>query len=190
MVIVLKNPPANAGDIRDLGLTPGPRRSPGGGNGNPLQYSCLENPMDTQACLATVHSVRKYQTRLKQLSTPLYTEKASKKKIYPFLKSSCLIFFLFCCSLSYFFWFFFFFYCPESPPNDHKWHHSVEKWKISVAEATETLIVEFGWVYMFEEIDINIWLCVIFYFIFMFDSVWVESAQVYCLSHGHQSCLT
>ena len=48
--LVLKNPPATAGDIRDLGLIPGSGRSPGGGNGNPLQYSCLENPMDKGAC--------------------------------------------------------------------------------------------------------------------------------------------
>ena len=46
MVVVLKNLPANAGDIRDRGLIPGSGRSPGEGNGNPLQYSCLENPMD------------------------------------------------------------------------------------------------------------------------------------------------
>ena len=43
VVLVVKNPPANAGDIRDVGLTPGSRRSPGGGHDNPLQYSCLEN---------------------------------------------------------------------------------------------------------------------------------------------------
>ena len=43
---MVKNPPANAGDIRDVGLTPGLGRSPGGGSGNPLQYSCLENLMD------------------------------------------------------------------------------------------------------------------------------------------------
>ena len=42
--LVVKNPPANAGDIRDAGLIPGLGRSPGGGHGNPLQYSCLENP--------------------------------------------------------------------------------------------------------------------------------------------------
>ena len=59
---MVKNPPANGGDIRDLGLIPGSRRSPGGGNGNALQYSCLENPMDGQACLATVHRVGKSQT--------------------------------------------------------------------------------------------------------------------------------
>ena len=44
VVLVVKNPPANAGDIRDSSLIPGWGRSPGGGNGNPLQYSCLENP--------------------------------------------------------------------------------------------------------------------------------------------------
>ena len=43
---VVKNPPANAGDARDAGSIPGSERSPGVGNGNPLQYSCLENPMD------------------------------------------------------------------------------------------------------------------------------------------------
>ena len=46
MVLVVKNLPANAGDIRDSGSVPGLGRSSGGGNGNPLQYSCLENPMD------------------------------------------------------------------------------------------------------------------------------------------------
>ena len=44
VALVVKNPPANAGDIRDEGSTPGLGRSPGGGHGNPLQYSCLENP--------------------------------------------------------------------------------------------------------------------------------------------------
>ena len=46
MALVVKNVPANAGDIRDMGLIPGPGRSPGGGHGNPLQYCGLENPMD------------------------------------------------------------------------------------------------------------------------------------------------
>ena len=53
----LKNPPANAGDIRDLGSIPGSGRSPGEGNGNPFKYSCLENPMDRGAWGATVHRV-------------------------------------------------------------------------------------------------------------------------------------
>ena len=54
---VIKNMPANTGDIRDVGLIPGSGRSPGGGHGNPLQYSCLENPKDRRAWWATVHGV-------------------------------------------------------------------------------------------------------------------------------------
>ena len=61
---VVKNPPANAGDIRDMGLIPGLGRSPGGGRGNLLQHSCLEKPMDRGAWRATVHRVAKSQTRL------------------------------------------------------------------------------------------------------------------------------
>ena len=49
VVLVVKNLPANAGDIRDAGLIPGSGRSPGGGQGNALQYSCLENPVDRGA---------------------------------------------------------------------------------------------------------------------------------------------
>ena len=49
VVLVLKKPPTNAGDIRVMGLLTGSRRPPGGGHDNPLQYSCLENPMDTGA---------------------------------------------------------------------------------------------------------------------------------------------
>ena len=51
--------PAKAGDIRDAGSVPGSGRSSGGGHGNPLQYSCVENPMDRQAWRATVHEVAK-----------------------------------------------------------------------------------------------------------------------------------
>ena len=65
----VKNPPANVGDLRDVGSIPGSGRSPGGGHGNPLQYSCLENPMDRGAWRATVHGVVKSRTRLKRLST-------------------------------------------------------------------------------------------------------------------------
>ena len=54
---MVKNLPANAGDIRDSGLTPGLGRSPGGGHGNPLQYSCLENPIDRGAWQAIVYGV-------------------------------------------------------------------------------------------------------------------------------------
>ena len=49
MVLMVKNLPANAGDSRDVGLISGLRRSPGGGHGNPLQYTCLENPMERGA---------------------------------------------------------------------------------------------------------------------------------------------
>ena len=66
---MVKNPPANAGDIRDLGSIPGLGRSLGEGYGNPLQYSCLENPMHRGAWRATVHRVTQSQTRLKRLST-------------------------------------------------------------------------------------------------------------------------
>ena len=62
VVLVVKNPPANAGDVRDMGSIPGSGRSSGGGRGNPLQYSCLENPMDRGAWCATVHGVKKSQT--------------------------------------------------------------------------------------------------------------------------------
>ena len=64
MALVVKNSPANAEDIRDVGLILGWGRSPGGGNGNPLQYSCLQNPMDRGAWQATVHRVTKSQTQL------------------------------------------------------------------------------------------------------------------------------
>ena len=64
MELVVKNLPANTEDIRDMGLIPGFRRSPGGGHDIPLQYSCLENPMDREAWWATVHGVEKSQTPL------------------------------------------------------------------------------------------------------------------------------
>ena len=61
---VENNLPANAGDARDTSSIPGSGKSPGRGNGNLLQYSCLENPMDRGALQATVHRVAKSQTRL------------------------------------------------------------------------------------------------------------------------------
>ena len=63
---VVKNLPANAGDVRDVGSIPGSGTCPGEGHGNPLQCSCLENPMDRGAWRATVHGVTKSQTGLKQ----------------------------------------------------------------------------------------------------------------------------
>ena len=65
VALVVRNPPADAADIRDAGLSPGLGRSPGGGHGNPLHYSFLENPKDRGAWWATVHGVTKSQIRLK-----------------------------------------------------------------------------------------------------------------------------
>ena len=67
--IVVKTSSATAGDVRDAGLIPGSGRSPGGGNGNPLQYSCLENPMDRGAWRATVHKVRMSWTQAHNVET-------------------------------------------------------------------------------------------------------------------------
>ena len=60
---MVKNPPANAGDIRDAGSVPGSGGSPGEGNGNTLQYSCLRNPMDRGAWRAMVHGAAKSWTQ-------------------------------------------------------------------------------------------------------------------------------
>ena len=62
MALVVENLPAGAGDVRDTGSIPGLGRCPGGGHGNPLQYSCLENPVDRGACRASVHRVAKSWT--------------------------------------------------------------------------------------------------------------------------------
>ena len=60
---MVKNPPANLGDTRDTGLIPGMGRFSGGGNGNPLQYSCCDHPMDSVAWWAIAHRITKRQTR-------------------------------------------------------------------------------------------------------------------------------
>ena len=65
---VSKESACNAGDTGDVGLISGSGRSPGGGHGNPLQYSCQENPMDRGAWWATIHRVTESWTQLKQLS--------------------------------------------------------------------------------------------------------------------------
>ena len=72
MVLVVKSLPANTGGIKDAGLMLVSGRSPGGGNGNPLQYSCLENPMDRGAWQAIVHRVTKSRTQLKRHSVTLW----------------------------------------------------------------------------------------------------------------------
>ena len=73
VALVVKNPPANAGDTGDLGSIPGLERCPRGEHGNLLQYSCLENPMDRGAWRAIVHRVAKSRTQLKRLSTHAHT---------------------------------------------------------------------------------------------------------------------
>ena len=68
MMLVVKNLPTFLGNVREEGLTPGSWRSPGGGHGNPLQYSCLENPIDRGAGWATEHRVTKSWTQIKWLT--------------------------------------------------------------------------------------------------------------------------
>ena len=68
VALAVKNLPASAGDVGDLGSIPGSGRSPAGGHGNPLQYSCLENPMEGEAWWATVHGVAKSCTQLRDLA--------------------------------------------------------------------------------------------------------------------------
>ena len=96
MALMVKNPPANAGDVRDTESIPGSGRSPGGGYGNPLQYSCLENPMDRGACWATVHEVVKSQTWLKWLGKQAYPWQrcwvAPKDDSLHLAKLSCWVF--------------------------------------------------------------------------------------------------
>ena len=72
VAFVVKNPPANAEDVRDVGLIPRLGRSPGGGHGYPLQYSCLENSMDGRAWQATAHRVVESQAQLKRPRTHAY----------------------------------------------------------------------------------------------------------------------
>ena len=75
---VVKNPLANAGDLRDTGLIPGSGRSPGGGHVYPLQHACLESPRHRGAWRAAVHGVAKSQTGLKRLSmSPLFASKTA-----------------------------------------------------------------------------------------------------------------
>ena len=80
--LVLKNLAANARDTRDKGLIPGWERSPGGGNGNPLQYSYLGSPMDRGAWWATVHGVTKSWTRLTEYTSHTHTETQGRMPPY------------------------------------------------------------------------------------------------------------
>ena len=84
MVLTVKNPSDNTGDARDMGLIPGPGRSPRGGNGSPFQDSCLENPMDRGAWWAMVHGVTKSRT---QLGSYVHTHSSLRK---PGGKAECI----------------------------------------------------------------------------------------------------
>ena len=88
------NLPASAGDLRGVGSIPGLGRSPGGGHGNPLQYSCLENPMDRGAWWAIVHRVAKSQTQLKQHNTHTMVLYISKTYSLPCIDLLDFFFFL------------------------------------------------------------------------------------------------
>ena len=83
VVASVKTPPANAEDVRDSCSIPGSGRPPGGGHGNPLQYSCLENPMGRGAWRAPVHGVAKSRSQLKRLS--IYAHCFKQQNIFFFL---------------------------------------------------------------------------------------------------------
>ena len=88
MALVVKNPPANEGDISDSSSIRGLGRFPGGGHGNPPQYSCLENPMDRGPWWATVGRVAKSRTQLKWLSMQA---PEVFKKIFMFIDSTVIV---------------------------------------------------------------------------------------------------
>ena len=101
VALVVKNLPANA-DVRDIGSIPGSGRFPGGGHGNLLQYSCLENPMDRGAWRAMVHRVAKSQTQLKQdlahmhviivyRWSPAHNEVSEDVQLYDGWKTICIL---------------------------------------------------------------------------------------------------
>ena len=79
---VVKNPPVNAGDTRDVGSVSGLGRSPGRGNGNPLQYSCLENPMHRGAWQVIVHGIAKSRTWLSDWAQHTSMYNLGKWKLY------------------------------------------------------------------------------------------------------------
>ena len=74
VALVVKDPPANAGDKTDVGSVPGSGRSPGGGHSNPLQYCCLDSLMDSGVWWTSVHRVSKSQTQLKRLNMHVYMQ--------------------------------------------------------------------------------------------------------------------
>ena len=113
VALVVKKPPASAGDVREASLIPGLGRGPGGGHGNPFQYSCLENPMDRDAWQVLVGRVTRSCTQLKWLSTHAFkfftvpTRPCGSRLCHPFSPISCYVFLKTTCSsciLSFGFW--------------------------------------------------------------------------------------
>ena len=90
-LLVVNNPPANAGDAKDVGLIPGSGRFPEEGNSNPLQYSCLENPMDRGDSWATVHRVSKSWTQLSNMCVIITAQMLTINE-YPIGLQSTLIY--------------------------------------------------------------------------------------------------
>ena len=86
---MVKNLPASSGDIGDTGSVPGSGRPPGGGRGNPLQYSRLENPRDRGAWRASAHRVSKGQTQLKRVSMHAHMKGISKSDAVYWVPVSC-----------------------------------------------------------------------------------------------------
>ena len=89
MALGVKNLPANAGDVRGTGSIPGLGRSPEGGHGNSLQYSCLENPTDRRAWGATDHRITNSQTQMKQRGTH-HTNINKSKSVFSIYKEICI----------------------------------------------------------------------------------------------------
>ena len=87
MALAVKNLSANAGDIRDIGSVPGLGKSPGGGYGNPLQYSCLENPMDRGDWQATVHRLAESDTTEVTLHAHIHRKSNKWNQIFNILCS-------------------------------------------------------------------------------------------------------
>ena len=121
VVLVVKNLPANSGDMRDKGSIPGWGRSPGGGRGITLQYSCLENPMGRGAWRATVHRVAMSQTRLKWLSTlTCITDGVIQRLKWQYQNSVFMSPLL----ASFLGWFFVYRICPADNPRKKRWRLS------------------------------------------------------------------
>ena len=95
---MVKDPSTNAGDIRDTGSIPGSGRSRGGGHGKPLQYSCLENPMDRGAWQAPLHRVTQSRTQLKQLSLHTHISLRSSRSVSRPVVSSSVTLWTVACS--------------------------------------------------------------------------------------------